>query len=237
MKAVILGLGWINSSGFASGRSAKHFEIGHENVTEFPRQDLFPVPNPRFGRIDRFSKTGLVAIALALKDLEQPIDTTHTGIIAATQLGCLQTDIQYFETVIPESGKFSSPNLFAYTLPTTFLGEATIQFQLKGENLVLGTKSGEVLEPLKWALMALHASHHTYMLAGCNHTTPEGISTPNNLHIPGALFFVLGRLAESNPTGYGILELFSDHLEFNGNRVDNLIHLAQRCIQTQPTHP
>ena len=56
----------------------------------------------------------------------------RVAILAETYSGCLETDCDYFTTVIPEQGALASPQLFAYTLSNTFLGEAALRFGLTG---------------------------------------------------------------------------------------------------------
>ena len=101
------------------------------------REDVFPEPNLRFGRLPQYSRVGLAAVAFALRDagMEQWKTKRFAGLVASTRAGCLATDIEYYNTVLPEGGGLPSPNLFSCTLPTCFLGEAAIQF-----GLLLGSK-------------------------------------------------------------------------------------------------
>ena len=79
--------------------------------------------------MDEYSKLGMGAIAYALKDamLDEWEEKRAIGIIASTVYGCLGTDFDYYNTVIPQDGLFASPNLFTYTLPNCFLGDAAME--------------------------------------------------------------------------------------------------------------
>ena len=63
------------------------------------------------------------------------------AIMASTVYGCLQTDADYYDTVRPEGGRLASPNIFAYTLSNTYLGEAAIYFGLTGAAFIIHEES------------------------------------------------------------------------------------------------
>jgi 3-oxoacyl-[acyl-carrier-protein] synthase II len=88
------------------------------------REEVFPEPNLRFGRLPQYSRVGLAAVAFALRDagMEHWETKRSAGIVASTRAGCLHTDIEYYNTVLPEGGGVPSPNLFSSTLPTCFWG-------------------------------------------------------------------------------------------------------------------
>ena len=139
MKTEIAGIGWVNTTGAGYGRQTV-FSAGYgEGLPKLSGKDVFHKQLPRYGRMDRYSRLGITAIALALKDagLDEWVEKREIGIIASTVHGCLNADGDYFDTVIPEGGRLASPNLFAYTLPNTFLGEAAIHFGLTGASFII----------------------------------------------------------------------------------------------------
>ena len=115
MKALITGIGWVNSTGMGCGREHRRFEMTAGRLPGITRPAIFEKPCQRFGRMDRFSRLGLAAIAFALKDagLEKWTRKRDIGIIASTVYGCLATDVDYFDTVIPQEGRLARPNLLA----------------------------------------------------------------------------------------------------------------------------
>jgi len=142
--ARITGIGWVFPGGMDSGKSGfeKMGRKFSEKIGQLPlikRKEVFTKPYKHFGRMDSFSRLGLAAIAFALKDagLEEWTEKRNIGVIVSSVYGCLNTDIDYFRTVIPEKGALASPNLFAYTLPNSFLGEAAILFGMTGETFVV----------------------------------------------------------------------------------------------------
>jgi len=128
MKVTITGVGWLNSTGTGQGRQAVFRPGSSDGQLKLSSKGIFDKPVPRYGRMDEYSRLGLMAVALALKDaeLDQWTEMRNIAVIASTVYGCLQTDAEYYDTVRPQGGRLASPNLFAYTLSNTFLGEATI---------------------------------------------------------------------------------------------------------------
>ncbi len=134
MRAEVLGIGWVTAAGMGRGRQAAPFALCPGELPPVARKDIFAEPDLRFGRLDGFSRLGLAAIALALQDagLDAWTEKRPVALAAASRYGCLTTDADYFDTVLPQQGRLASPNLFAYTLPNCFLGEAAIRFGLTG---------------------------------------------------------------------------------------------------------
>jgi 3-oxoacyl-[acyl-carrier-protein] synthase II len=192
----------------------------------FSRKDLFTDPWPRFGRLDGFSRLGLAGIALALADagLDRWEQKRNIGVLAGTASGCLKTDIAYFDTLLPEGGALASPNLFAYTLPNTFLGEAAIRFGLTGSSLVLNDSDPAGFSPLRMALESLAWKESPIMLAGICDLSPQGSA-------PGTVFLVLAK----NRTGsrpYAELALNDcGAISVNGNAVDDWTALVESCLE------
>ena len=132
------------------------------------REDVFPEPNLRFGRLPQYSRVGLAAVAFALRDagMEHWETKRSAGLVASTRAGCLATDIEYYNTVLPEGGGVPSPNLFSSTLPTCFLGEAAIQFGLTGPTLIVNDPAEDALSGVRMALESLSWGECGTMLAG-----------------------------------------------------------------------
>jgi len=132
------------------------------------REDVFPEPNLRFGRLPQYSRVGLAAVAFALRDagMEHWETKRSAVIVASTRAGCLATDIEYYDTVLPEGGGVPSPNLFSSTLPPCFLGEAAIQFGLTGPTLVVNDPAEDALGGVRMALESLSWGECGTMLAG-----------------------------------------------------------------------
>ena len=127
--SVVVGIGWITSQGPGRGREAREFSLTSGPIPPVAMEDVFPEPNFRFARLPQYSRVGLAAVAFALRDagMEHWKAKRSAGIVASSRVGCLSTDIEYYNTVLPGDGGPPSPSLFSSTLPTCFLGEAAIQ--------------------------------------------------------------------------------------------------------------
>lgn len=194
MTCSVRGFGWVAVDGLGEGSSGAFHGFCAGELAPVERQDLFARPDRRFGRMDSFSKLGLAAITFALRDagLEAWQEKRAIGILADTFSGCFQTDCDYFNTVIPDEGVFASPQLFAYTLSNTFLGEAALRFGLTGNCQVVNCCNDDGLSVIHQAIEAIHWGEDERVVVGfCDHG-PLGA-----LKAPGALFLVLEMAAES----------------------------------------
>jgi 3-oxoacyl-[acyl-carrier-protein] synthase II len=216
MKAApvsITGIGWATAGGLGRGREGSAFSLEAGVLAPLSRKDVFDAPNPRFGRMSDYSKLGLAAVAFALRDagLDRWEAKRPIGLAAGSELGCLATDLDYYDTVLPAGGGLASPALFAYTLANCLLGEAAIQFGLTGPGFVVtGEPGGGRLEPLRVALEWIESGECDAAVAGCCDFPPlaalPGIPRP----LPGSLFLVLERTPQPDAERYGTLALACD---------------------------
>lgn len=236
--ANIIGLGWVSPGGSGPAGAAPGFATTGP-LPEIARRDLFVEPDRRFGRLDAFSRLGLAAVTFALRDagLEAWQEKRPIGVIAATRFGCLATDVDYFDTVIPELGKLASPNLFAYTLPNSFLGEVALRFGLTGTSFIVSGDAPGCLSPLPLALESLALGEEELVLAGCcDLPVPDDIALAATEPV-GALFAVLTRQAGN---GYGtLLQDENGALHFAGAPLgawqDLATHACRRAPNARPS--
>lgn len=232
MKATILGLGWVTAGGWGFAGAAAGFALAHGELPELARREVFADPFQRYGRLDRFSRLGLAAIAFALRDagLEAWQQKRPVGVIAATRYGCLATDTDYFDTVLPAGGSMASPNLFAYTLPNCFLGEAAIRFGLTGTSFIVSGDAPGRLGALRLALESLAWGDEATVLAGCcDLGRPPSFAAAADVP-PGAVFAVLSLAAGS---GYGEVALAGDGVfRLNGETICDWSDLVRAALPT-----
>ncbi|HEY5190785.1 MAG TPA: beta-ketoacyl synthase N-terminal-like domain-containing protein [Candidatus Deferrimicrobium sp.] len=197
------------------------------------REDVFPEPNLRFGRLPLYSRVGLAAIAFALRDagMEHWETKRSAGVVASTRAGCLATDIEYYNTVLPVGGGMPSPNLFSSTLPTCFLGDAAIQFGLTGPALIVNDPAEDALGGVRMALESLSWGECGTMLAGHIDLPAEpeipGIRSP----YAGGLFMVLKNSRDSAASGYGALDLSEGGaVRHEGIEIADLNELVRACL-------
>jgi 3-oxoacyl-[acyl-carrier-protein] synthase II len=231
--AYITGIGWVTAAGMGCGRKSDNFFMPAGSLPKITGMAVFNKPSKQIGRMDEYSRLGLAAIAFALKDagLEKWKKKRDIGIIASTVYGCLHTDIDFFNTVIPDGGLMASPNLFAYTLPNCFLGEAAIHFGLTGEGFVVNDPSHARLTSLQTALDIISCGETKKMVCGVCDLGRPPIFGPGQDVPPGALFFVIEKSLESNLPPYGELILGKDDsMSFNKKKISDLTSLVNECI-------
>jgi 3-oxoacyl-[acyl-carrier-protein] synthase II len=232
--ASITGIGWVTPMSMGCGKNYKILTTEDGKPPKFTSRMIFGKILPRFGRLDNYSKLGFAAIAFALKDAQrdQWLRKRPIGIIISTVYGCLATDMDYYETVMPEGGTFASPNLFAYTLPNVFLGEVAIHFGLTGAAFVINEPGSSGIASLRMALNNLMLEECPIMLAGfCDAGRPEFFQYPVEV-TPGAVFFVLEKTPGDETLSYGDLDMDNEGaIFFEGAVVQNQQTLLQRCIK------
>ncbi len=86
----------------------------------------------RFGRLDLLSQLAVLAVeSLGIDFSTMPPD--RVGICIAVRAGSLSTDVEYWKGRDAVGGP--SPMLFAYTLPSSAIGEIAIRYRITGPNL------------------------------------------------------------------------------------------------------
>lgn len=228
MNAYITGIGWVTAGGMGRAGDGAPFAM-----TEGALPALAPdAAHPASRRMDDFSRLGMAAIALALADagLQTPTARRPIGIVAATEYGCLNTDIDYFDTVISGQGRSASPGLFSYTLPSVFLGEVAIRFGLTGPTFVINPPDWRRPACVETALNCISDGDATQMLCGICH--PEMRPEFNRIRPvpPGALFFLI----ETAPAGrlsYGRIERGPvNRMTLDNRPIDDLAGLVGHCL-------
>jgi len=231
IEAYITGIGWVNSISMGRGL-IKWLDDPQACTNELPKirgRDLFSETNHRFGRLDTFSRVGFAGIVQSINDagLTGPSDFHNTGLIAVSNHGCTEIDVNYFKTVIPENGKFCSPNLFAYTLPSCFLGEVSIHFQFFGPCLVMnGGKDAEYLA-LTQSLLLLREHDLSHIIVGKNDSWKPSFSSPKRTNPLGSVFLTISKFTNPNKRHYGTLSLQKNcSVEHNSRHVSSILQIA-----------
>ena len=229
----VAGIGWVTSQGPGRGREAHGFSMTSGSIPRVTWEDVSPEPFLRFGRLPQYSRVGLAAVAFALRDagMEHWETKRSAGIVASTRLGCLATDIEYYNTVLPEGGGPPSPNLFSSTLPTCFLGEAAIRFGLTGPTLVVNDPSEDALGGVRMALESLSWGECGTMLAGHIDLPAEPAIPGGRLLYAGGLFMVLKNSRDPAESGYGALDLSEGGaVRHDGVGIADLVELVRACL-------
>ncbi len=239
MKPVVTGMGWVHGGGAGRGRAGGGSAPGGwcwvaGRLPRLRGGEIFPTPYKDFGRMDSYSRLGLAAVALALKDggIDAWTAKRPVGLVVATAYGCLHTDIAYCRTAGPRPGSQASPTLFTYTLPSCFLADAAILFGLTGPAFVVQEAGGAGgLASLEMALESLCAAEAGQILWGvCDLGRPALLPGPEDAPA-GALFFLLEAHAPAHRPDYGGIALDVPRgVRFRGRRVETPAGLARACL-------
>jgi 3-oxoacyl-[acyl-carrier-protein] synthase II len=237
--AVIGGAGWVTAGGRGGTLCSSGFGLWPGPLPEFRCADVLRRPCPRFGRFDAFSRAGIAAVSFALEDagLAEWESKRPFGIVAGTVLGCLDVDAAFYASALDGDGSTASPNLFTYTLPNCFLGEAAAQFGLTGPSYVLTLAPDAVLRWLDAALNLLADGSAPVVLAGVNET-----SVPSRIHtappaLPGAVFLALASpgAAACFRRPLGRLRGERGQYEFDGRETGSLAALVGALLEKGQT--
>jgi 3-oxoacyl-[acyl-carrier-protein] synthase II len=233
VKADITGIGWVTAAGMGRGRDHRRFAMTRGPLPEIKPADLFNDPYPSFRRLDGYSRLGVTAIAFALQDagLAGWTEKRNIGVVASTVYGCLSTDVDFYDTVISRSGLGSSPALFSYTLPNSFLGEAAIRFGLTGIGFVINERHPAGRTGLQTALDYLAGGNPPKILAGvCDLDCPHIFAGQGGIS-PGALFFMIENCPSNPSISYGKLVLKRNGtLFFAGSEIQDFTGLVRKCL-------
>ena len=234
--ADITGIGWIASTGLWRGKDIKTPAMlnAMSEVTADGQLPDIPLDGsyPSSRRMDKYSRLGMTAISLALQDagLDVWAEKRNIGIITSTEYGCLNTDFDYFDTVLPDDGIGASPGLFSYTLPSSFMGDVAIRFGLTGASFVINEKSASALTCLKLALNAIACGDTDKMLCGICHPDPPPVFKKIN-RIPVEALFIAIEKNPDNGFSYGTISLDkSGCITLNGEEINDLQELVRQCL-------
>ena len=137
----------------------------------------------RFLRMDLMCRLGFMAAELLGINFDALPESRRdrTGVCVESFTGSLDTDIRFAQT--------PRPSLFAYTLPSTVIGEICIRFRLKGPVLSLVSPAtdgaGALAETAEWLRADTAESVLCFSLEALDHGTAESIALPARLRPPG----------------------------------------------------
>jgi len=238
MKAFITGIGWVSKESMGYNGCIKHFDQ-NTLLPQIKRKDILSHSYKHFGRMDGFSKLGFAAISFALKDAGIKIEPVKINpekiypekkdisMIVSTVTGCLETDLDFQETMLRP---LPSPALFAYTLDSSFLGEASIYFGLTGESFVINEEKPDGLKGLFMALEIIDSGVSDMVLCGVCNSDIKTNNTDSCRNTPGSLFVVLQKKCLHS---YGTIKSSSPESYYYQNdiKITTVYALAQKCIE------
>jgi len=214
---------WITTGGIGVASNGAAMEMSDGELPTLNREMVSDEPDQRWGRLDIYSKLGLVAATKAIRDcgFDRKKFPGQTGIFIATADSCIDADHNYYQSVIPEDGLLASPNLFAYTLPNCLAGEIALRYQITGPALIVSQYEPQMLNGLKKGLEFMQYNLCDNALAGyCN---VNRVSSPVVYGCkPGAVFFVLKKIFKNKGWAF-----HNDIIQYREQPVDNLVSMVQ----------
>ncbi len=111
MEAFITGIGWVSKDSMGNMAQNQQFKK-NKTLPKIKGKEILSHSYLSFGRMDAFSKLGFAGIAFAMKDagIKNDPGKKDICIIASTITGCLETDMNFQETMLRP---LPSPALFA----------------------------------------------------------------------------------------------------------------------------
>ncbi len=247
-------MGWVSKSSWGYPGHLIYSKNSH-CLPKIPGKEILSRPHKAYGRMDNFSKIGFAAITFALADAGIPqLEAKLTEpklvkpqknicMIASSVLGCLGTDIQYQATLSRKKGMLPSPAIFAYTLPSSFLGEASIYHGLTGESFMIEEELFNGLQGLSLGLDLLEDGGCDTLVCGlCNSDLYSDIkmaepAMEGPAPEPGALFFVLEKQAAQSCCGpcYGTIteDRAQNIFSHEGKKITSLTDLGKNILAYQ----
>jgi 3-oxoacyl-[acyl-carrier-protein] synthase II len=216
----IAGGAWITASGIGSLGGRDAFVMSGGKLPKLSKELLTPVPESRWGRLDYYTKAGLVAASLAVKDsgVDMAGAAGRTAIVASTVTGSVKSDHEYMATVVPNGGLLASPNLFAYTLASCMLGEISIRYGVTGPAMVIGESGDNMLNGILVGTKLIAYGLCEWAIAGyCN---TDVMAEQSRL---GAVFLLLHRSEEKRG-----LAVAGNELLYDDGKLSDLTDLMER---------
>lgn len=228
MSIHVTGIGWVTPTNRGQMKDLSLFVMTPGPLPEIPLKGLGPAAR----RMDAYSRLALIAIGYCLDDagLTYRTDQRNIGIIAATENACLTTDCDYFNTVLETGGASASPGLFSYTLPSIFLGEAAILYNLAGPTFIVNEGNLNGIACLEMCLEALLLGETDIILCGIvNPPLPPAVPVEEE-QFNGALFLALERLTAQKPS-YGAIGFEEKgNISFRDSRIVDLSQIVHLCL-------
>jgi 3-oxoacyl-[acyl-carrier-protein] synthase II len=228
----ITGISWVTAGG--TGKSNDPFDIKNGALPPIPGEGFPANAGFRKGRLDRFSLLGLQTVTNALSDagLCEWDNKRDIGIVASTVYGCLITDLEYYETIIPENGVLPDPNLFAHTLPNIFIGYAAMLFGLTGPNYILYERVSTGLSAIHSAMECILSGECDTMLAGMCDVEPPENATESETPTPGSIFIVIEKSPYPGKRHFGRLSLGSTgNILLDKKGIKDIASCIKECLK------
>ncbi len=130
------------------GEAVSFESTGAALLTEIYRKCL--PEDPKFHKMDLYSRLAYVGTSLALKDIPGDCDPCRTAMLLFTENGSVLADRRHLSAFRGDEGFYPSPAVFVNTIPNAVLGEIAVQYGIKGETdlVMLPRRDGDMMRTL-----------------------------------------------------------------------------------------
>jgi hypothetical protein len=143
------------------GKNLDHFL---ESAYDFLKPEY-----PKFYKMDRLSKAGMLAAEVLLSDgILKKHTSAAINLVLSNAASSLDTDLRYAET----TKTMASPALFVYTLPNIVAGELCIRHKIRGENAFFVSEKFDPLVMAEYVTMVL--SQKSFDVNGADYAPTSG---------------------------------------------------------------
>lgn len=153
-------------------------------------------------------------------------DPNTTAILVGSRYGCHKSDEDFFRGLLEGQ---PSPRLFAYTLPSSPVGEVSIHHELRGPGLSIVSGRTAGLEALAQATLLLESGQaQTCLVIGCEAASPSLIehATDVDLCDGAAAILLTGATADA---GHGYLAASSTNFVANDPAAALFVCIEELC--------
>jgi len=188
----VAGISWItnNKLGTACKKISGTYENKRDLYSQFKEKGIIQNNIKNFGRFDYVSKNTCLVISLTLYDADISYlkdNMQSVGILSTNEEDCLNSNIKYFKDYVDCGRKLSRGNLFIYTLPSTPIAEAAINFGCQGPVAYFTFKEDQTNQLLEQGRMMIERKETTDLLlvnssedeAICFYLRKKNISSEN----------------------------------------------------------
>jgi hypothetical protein len=149
----------------------------------------------KFYKMDRLSKLAFLASEFLLISGEhKKYQPEEIALVFSNSYSSIDSDVKHQATIADKNKYFPEPATFVYTLPNIMLGELSIRYNLKGENMFFISEKFDPAIIADYASILLGNTRHKACIAGwVDYTATELLA---------ALFFIEPVLESKGITGF-----------------------------------
>jgi len=207
----------------------KRLVITNGNLIEFPEE--FPndgkylkeiykqlsTKYAKFYKMDRLCKLAfLTSEFLLADDLHKRYRPDEVAMVFSNSYSSFDTDEKHNQSISDPHNYFPEPATFIYTLPNIMLGELSIRYDIKGENIFFISEKFDVDFILNYVINLLSNTRHKACVVGRTDYTSSTIES--------SMFFVEQVENINHPSISPLEEGQKGAVEFNAENIQQLIN-------------